>query len=40
MVFSCTVCHARAKTDADHKGENGYAYDSVRCYACHPNGKS
>jgi hypothetical protein len=39
-VFSCTVCHQRAKTDEHHKEVGGYAYDSVRCYACHPNGKS
>ena len=37
--FSCTTCHERAKTDSDHRGENGYRYDSAACYSCHPNGR-
>jgi hypothetical protein len=38
-AFSCTVCHARGKTDGDHKGVGAYRYDSPACFACHPNGK-
>ena len=37
--FSCTTCHERGKTDSDHRGENGYRYDSAACYSCHPNGR-
>jgi hypothetical protein len=41
-VFSCTNCHEHNKTDMDeeHQGENGYVYNSVNCYACHPKGDS
>jgi len=38
-VFSCTICHDRAKTDDQHKGRAGYRYDSAACYSCHPTGK-
>jgi hypothetical protein len=38
-VYSCTVCHERARTDSDHQGEAGYRYESTACYACHPNGR-
>ena len=38
-VFSCTTCHGRSETDREHTGENGYRYDSLACYACHPNGR-
>ena len=37
--FTCTTCHGRTETDGHHRGQSGYAYDSNRCYACHPNGK-
>lgn len=37
-VFTCVTCHAKAQTDEHHKEVNGYAYDSARCYACHPRG--
>ena len=39
-VFSCTVCHGRAETDAEHRNRNGYVYDSNACYSCHPNGRA
>ncbi len=39
-VFSCTVCHSQSETNSDHHGVNGYVYDSVACYSCHPNGRS
>jgi hypothetical protein len=37
-VFSCTTCHTKSKTDGDHSGVSGYAYDSIRCLSCHPRG--
>ena len=37
--FSCIVCHGRAQTDNQHRGRNGYRYDSLACYSCHPTGK-
>ncbi len=38
--FTCLNCHEHNKTDTDakHGGINGYVYESVACYACHPNG--
>jgi hypothetical protein len=39
-VFTCTTCHGRTQMDDKHKGRAGYAYDSNRCYACHPTGRS
>jgi hypothetical protein len=39
-VFSCTVCHSQAQTNSNHNGVNGYVYDSVACYSCHPTGRS
>jgi hypothetical protein len=41
-VFTCTNCHEHSKTKMDdkHKGENGYVYNSLNCYACHPNGRA
>jgi hypothetical protein len=38
-VFSCTICHDRAKTDSKHAGRAGYRYDSAACYSCHPTGR-
>jgi hypothetical protein len=38
-VFSCTRCHTRSETDAEHAGRAGYRYDSVACYSCHPTGQ-
>jgi hypothetical protein len=40
--FTCLVCHehSRQRMDDKHKERNGYRYDSVACYSCHPNGRS
>lgn len=40
QVFSCLNCHEHNKTSMDekHREESGYAYDSQRCYNCHPRG--
>lgn len=37
-MFTCTSCHTKSRTDSDHRGENGYVYNSQNCYACHPRG--
>jgi hypothetical protein len=41
-VFSCLTCHehAQAEMDSKHRGRNGYRYDSLACYSCHPNGRA
>lgn len=39
-IFSCTVCHSRAETDSQHRGRNGYVYESNACYGCHPTGRA
>ncbi|MEQ1691852.1 MAG: hypothetical protein ABMA00_11230 [Gemmatimonas sp.] len=41
-VFTCLSCHEhnQTKMDADHRGRNGYRYESAACYACHPRGNS
>ncbi|MBN2805958.1 MAG: hypothetical protein JXR22_04815, partial [Prolixibacteraceae bacterium] len=40
-IFSCINCHEHNKTDMDkeHRGENGYRYESTACLSCHPQGK-
>jgi hypothetical protein len=38
-VFSCTVCHMQGRTDAEHQGMPGYAYQSSACLMCHPTGR-
>ncbi len=40
QTFSCLNCHEhpQTKTDADHSGIGGYAYNSPDCYFCHPTG--
>ena len=39
-VFQCTTaCHPRSQMDSKHQGRSGYAYDSLRCYSCHPTGR-
>ncbi|MFH2029785.1 MAG: hypothetical protein ABIJ40_04045, partial [Bacteroidota bacterium] len=40
-VFECINCHEHRKTEVDdeHKGINGYQYNSESCLSCHPNGK-
>jgi len=37
-VFQCTNCHQKTQTDSDHRGVNGYVYNSANCYQCHKNG--
>jgi hypothetical protein len=39
-TFTCLSCHEHSKQQMDdkHRGEPGYAYDSVKCLACHPRG--
>jgi predicted CXXCH cytochrome family protein len=37
-IFTCTNCHQKTQTDNDHRGVNGYVYNSVNCYQCHRNG--
>jgi hypothetical protein len=41
-VFSCLTCHEHAQStmDSKHQGRNGYRYDSLACYSCHPNGRA
>jgi len=39
--FSCTNCHEhsnKGEVDNKHDGVNGYAYNSIACYGCHPTG--
>lgn len=38
--FSCVGCHehSQSATDAIHGGMSDYAWDSTKCYACHPDG--
>ncbi len=40
-VFSCTDCHEhnQNETDDEHRGINGYSYNSLACFACHPLGR-
>ncbi len=39
-LFSCIDCHEHNRTDMDqdHLGVNGYVYNSLNCYDCHPDG--
>ena len=39
-TFTCFTCHDRGNTDSHHRGIAGYRYDSLACYACHPQGRS
>ena len=41
-VFTCLTCHEHNQVEMDdkHKEEPGYAYDSVECLDCHPDGRS
>ncbi len=40
-VFSCIDCHEHNKSsmDSEHRGEDGYVYNSANCLACHPQGR-
>ncbi|NUN71318.1 MAG: hypothetical protein HUU02_16595 [Bacteroidetes bacterium] len=39
-TFECINCHEHGKQemDSEHRGENGYLYQSTACYRCHPSG--
>jgi hypothetical protein len=41
-VYTCISCHEHNKADMDreHGGRNGYAYNSIACYNCHPRGNA
>ena len=38
-VFSCFRCHSRGEMEDEHDDVNGYRYDSMACYGCHPDGR-
>ena len=40
-LFSCIDCHTHRqdKTDAEHAGVSGYAFNSTNCLGCHPSGE-
>lgn len=40
-IFSCTHCHEHSRSEMadDHSEVNGYVWDSMACYQCHPDGK-
>ncbi len=40
-VFTCmsSGCHSKSRMDSEHQGRSGYAYDPVKCLACHPTGR-
>lgn len=41
-IFSCIDCHEhnnKKEVDDDHRGVNGYIFQSNACYACHPKGE-
>jgi hypothetical protein len=42
QVFTCLTCHEhrQSKMDDVHSGTNGYAWDSVLCLNCHPQGRN
>jgi hypothetical protein len=41
-VLGCAGCHGheRAKMDEEHRGEDGYAFESRACLRCHPRGSA
>ena len=41
QVFTCLNCHEhrQSKMDDKHREVRGYVYDSLQCYACHPDGR-
>ncbi|MBE0637457.1 MAG: hypothetical protein IH598_02950 [Bacteroidales bacterium] len=41
-IFSCIDCHEHNQPDMDDEHEDvpGYQYNSLACYACHPNGRA
>lgn len=41
MTFTCTQCHEHTKRDMDdeHDDVREYVYETMACYACHPDGQ-
>lgn len=39
-LFTCIKCHHKPDMDVEHKGRNGYTYDSPACFRCHPKGNN
>ncbi|MBM3239564.1 hypothetical protein FJZ31_25000 [Candidatus Poribacteria bacterium] len=39
--FTCISggCHPKNNIDQKHREENGYVYDSIACFKCHPTGR-
>ena len=39
--FTCLTCHehSQSRMDDQHRGRNGYRYESRACYSCHPTGR-
>ncbi|MCF8306926.1 MAG: hypothetical protein K9G57_14850 [Ignavibacteriales bacterium] len=39
-IFSCIDCHEHRQSEMDneHEGVQGYIYNSIACYDCHPDG--
>lgn len=40
-VFNCLLCHEhsnKTNVDSQHRGRNGYVYNSINCLSCHPRG--
>ena len=40
QVFTCLTCHSKSEMDSQHRNRNGYRYDSLTCYGCHPTGRA
>lgn len=41
-IFSCIDCHEhndKNRMDREHRGINGYVFESNACYSCHPTGE-
>lgn len=40
-VFECVLCHehSQGETNPEHRGVDGYIYESRACYQCHPRGR-
>lgn len=40
--FTCLTCHqhSQSEMDKEHRGRNGYRYESRACYSCHPTGRA
>ena len=38
-AVTCTGCHAKGRTDQQHRDVRGYVYSSPSCYQCHRSGQ-